>query len=246
MQLLCCPNTWPQDPLPEWQKRTDLGAFFYCWSVAQLLSNSLWPRGLQHIRCPFPSSSPGACSNSCPLSQWCHPTISSSVVPFSSSLKTFPASGSFLMSQLFGQILELQLQHCSFQWIFRTDFVKNWLVWSSCYSRTLKSLLQHRSSKASILWCSAFFMVQCSHPCMTTGKTIALTRQTFVGKVMSLLFNTLSSFVIAFLPRSKYLSISWLLSTSAVILESKKINLSLFPLFPYLFAMNLWDQMTWS
>ena len=84
---------------------------------------------------------------------------------------------------------------------------------------TLKNLLQHYSSKASILWCSAFFIVQLSHPYMTTGKTIALTRWTFVGKVMSLLFNMLSRFVIAFLPRSKLLSISWLQSLSAVILE---------------------------
>ena len=87
---------------------------------------------------------------------------------------------------------------------------------------TLKSLLQHHSSKASILWCSAFFMVQLSHPYMTTGKTIALTRWTFVGKVMSLLFNMLSMLVIAFLPRSKYLLIPWLQSPSAVILEPKK------------------------
>ena len=89
---------------------------------------------------------------------------------------------------------------------------------------TLKSLLQHHSSKASILWYSAFFMVQLSHPYMTTGKTIALTRWTFVGKVMSLLFNMLSRFVIAFLPRSKRLLISWLQSPSAVILEPKKIK----------------------
>ena len=87
---------------------------------------------------------------------------------------------------------------------------------------TLKSLLQCHSSKASILQCSAFFIVQLSHPCMTTGKTIALTRQTFVGKVMSLLFNMLSRFVVAFLPRSKRLLISWLQSPSAVILEPKK------------------------
>ena len=90
--------------------------------------------------------------------------------------------------------------------------------------RTLKSLLQHHSSKASILWCSAFFMVQLSHAYMTTGKTIALTRWTFVGKVMSLLFNMLSRLVIAFLPRSKRLLISWLQSPSAVILEPKKIK----------------------
>ena len=87
---------------------------------------------------------------------------------------------------------------------------------------TLRSLLQHHSSKASILQCSAFFMVQLSHPYMTTGKTIALIIQTFVGKVISLLFNMLSRFVIAFLPRSKYLLISWLQSLSAVILEPKK------------------------
>ena len=87
---------------------------------------------------------------------------------------------------------------------------------------TLKSLLQHHSSKASILRCSAFFIVQLSHPCMTTGKTIALIRRTFVGKVMSLLFNMLSRLVITFLTRSKRLLISWLQSPSAVILEPKK------------------------
>ena len=89
---------------------------------------------------------------------------------------------------------------------------------------TLKSLFQHHSSKASVLQCSAFFTVQLSHPYMTTGKTIALTRRTFVGKVMSLLFNMLSRFVIAFLPKSKRLLISWLQSPSAVILEPKKIK----------------------
>ena len=89
---------------------------------------------------------------------------------------------------------------------------------------TLKSLLQHHSLKASILQCSAFFIVQLSHPYMTTGKTIALTRRTFVGKVMSLLFNMLSRLVITFLPRSKCLLISWLHSSSAVILEPPKIK----------------------
>ena len=91
---------------------------------------------------------------------------------------------------------------------------------------TLKSLLQQHSSKGSILWYSAFFIVQLSHPCMTTGKTIALTRQTFVGKVMSLLFNMLSRLVITFLPRSKCLLISWLQSPSAVILEPPKNKVS--------------------
>ena len=89
---------------------------------------------------------------------------------------------------------------------------------------TLKSLLQHHSSKASILRCSAFFIFQLSHPYMTTGKTITLTRQTFVGKVMSVLFNMLSRLVTAFLPRSKRLFISWLQSPSAVFLEPPKIN----------------------
>ena len=107
---------------------------------------------------------------------------------------------------------------------------------------TLKSLLQYHSWKASILRHSALFMVQFSHPYMTTGKTIALIRQTFVSKVMSLLFNMLSRFVIAFLPRSEHLLISWLKSPSAVILEPKKQSLSLFPLFPHLFAMKWWNQ----
>ena len=99
--------------------------------------------------------------------------------------------------------------------------------------RTFKSLLQHHSSKASILQCSAFFIVQLSHPYMTTGKTIALTRWTFVSKVMSLLFNMLSRLAIAFLPRSKNLLISWLQSPSVVILEPKSLSL-----FPQLFAMK--------
>ena len=101
-----------------------------------------------------------------------------------------------------------------------------WMDWLDLLAvqGTLKSLLQHHSSKASILWCSAFFMVQLSHPYMTTGKTIALTRWTFVGKVMSLLFNMLSRLVIIFLPRSKRLLISWLQSPSAVILEPRNIK----------------------
>ena len=110
---------------------------------------------------------------------------------------------------------------------------------------TLKSLLYHHSSKPSILWHSAFFMVQLSHPYMTTGKTTALTRQTFVGKAMSLLFTMLSRLVIAFLPRRNCLLISWLQSPSAAILEPKTIK-SLFPLFPHLFTMKWWDWMPWS
>ena len=103
---------------------------------------------------------------------------------------------------------------------------------------TLSSLLQHHSSKASILWCSAFFMVQLSYPYLTTGKTIALTIQTFVGKVMSLLFNILSRLVITFLPRSKHLLISWLQSPSLVILEPKKIVCHCFYCFPIYLPWN--------
>ena len=103
---------------------------------------------------------------------------------------------------------------------------------------TLKSLLQHHSSKASVLQHSAFFTVQLSYPYMTTGKTIALTRWTFVGKAMSLLLNMLPRLVIIFLPRSKHLLISWLQSPSAVILEPPKIKSDMFPLFPHLLAMK--------
>ena len=118
------------------------------------------------------------------------------------------------------KVLELQLQHHSLQNIPELIFRMDWLDLLAVQG-TLKSLLQHHSSKASVLRRSAFFTVQLSHPYMTTGKTIALTRQTLVGKVMSLLLNILSRLVITFLPRSKRLLISWLQSPSAVILEPK-------------------------
>ena len=111
-----------------------------------------------------------------------------------------------------------KLQHHSFQWILTIDFFQDWLVWFPCYPRDFQE-----SSPASILRCSAFFMVQLSHPYMTTGKTTVLTIWTFVSKVMSFLFNMLSRFVIAFLLRSKCLLIPWLQSPSAVILEPQKI-----------------------
>ena len=113
--------------------------------------------------------------------------------------------------------------------MFRVDFLQDWLVWSPC---CLRSLLQHHSLKASILWSSAFFMVQLSHPHMTTGRTTALTTQTFVNKEMSLFFDMLSRFPIPFLPRSKRLLISWLQSPSAVILEPKKIRSVIVSTFP--------------
>ena len=174
---------------------------------------------------PCPSPTPRACSNPCPLSQWCHPTISSSVIPFSSHLQSFPASGSFPMSQFFAS--GSQSIGASASASVLPINIQDWfaLGWTGSRAQgTLRGLLQHHSSKVSILWCSAFFMVQLSHPYMTTGKTIALTRQTFVDKVMSLLFHMLIRFIAAFLPRRNHLLISWLQSPSAVILEPKKIK----------------------
>ena len=193
-----------------------------------VVSDSLRPHGLQHVRLPCPSPTLGAYSNSCTLSQWCHPTISSSVILFSSHLQSFPASGSFPMSQFsshqvakywsFSFSISPSNEHSGLI-SFRMDRLDLLAV-----QGTLGSLLQHHSSKASIFWHFAFFIVQISHPYMTTGKTTALTRWTFVGKVMSLLFNMLSRFVINFLPRSKCLLISWLQSPSAVIFEPKKVK----------------------
>ena len=143
--------------------------------------------------------------------------------PFLLPPSSFPESGSFPIVGSSHQVAGvLELQHQS--WIFRPHFFQDWLVDLLAAQGTLKSLFQHHNSKASILWCSAFFTVQLSHPYMTTGKTIALTIWTFVSKMMSLLFNTLSRFVKAFLPRSKCLLISWLQSLSLVILEPKKIK----------------------
>ena len=171
------------------------------------MSNSLWPHGRQHARLPCPSPAPGGCSNSCPANWWCHPIISSSVIPFSSCLQSLPASESFPVSQFFASgcqnigvlasasVLPVDIQ----DWFpLRIDWFDLLAVQGS-----LKSLLKHHSSKASILCLSAFFIVQLSHPYMTTGKTIALSRWTFVGKVMSLLFTMLCRLVIAFLPKSK-------------------------------------------
>ena len=198
----------------------------FCFSSSVQFSHSLRPHGLQHARLPCSSPTPRVYLDSCPLSQWCHPTISSSVVPFSSCLQSFPASRSFPTSQFFtsgGQ----SIGSFSFSISPSNEYsrlISFWIDWFDLLAvqGTLKSLLQHHSSKASILQCSAFFIVQLSHPHMTSGKTIALTRWIFVGKVMSLLFNMLSRFVIAFLPRSKCLLISWLQSPSAVILDPQK------------------------
>ena len=169
------------------------------------MSDSLWPHESQHARNPCLSTTPGVHSNSCPSSRWCHLAISSSVVPFSSCPQSLPASESFPMSQLFawgGQSTGVSASAS----VLPMN-TQDWLDLLAVQG-TLKSLLQHHNSKAAILQRSAFFIVQLSHPYMTTGKTIVLTRWTFVGKVMSPLFNMLSRLVISFLPRSKHLLIS--------------------------------------
>ena len=192
------------------------------------MSHSLQPHGLQHVRPPCPSPTPGVYSNSCSLSRWCHPTTSSSVIPFSSHLQSFPESESFQMSQLVTSGGHKSWSFSfnispSYEYSGLISFKIDWLDLLAVQG-SLKSLFQHHSSKASILRCSAVFIVQLSHPYMTTGKTIALTRRTFLGKVMSLYFNVLARLVIDFLPRSKHLLISWLQSPSAVILEPQKIK----------------------
>ena len=194
-----------------------------------VVSDSLPSHGLQHARLPCPSTTPGDYSNLCPLSQWCHTTLSSFVVPFSSCLQSFPASGSFPMGQFFtsgGLTIGVSASISVLPMNIQTELISFRMDWLDLLAvqRTLKNLLQHHSLKASILQCTAFFIVQLSHPYMTTGKTLALTRWTFVSKVMSLFFNTLPRFVIAFLPQSKRLLISWLQSSSAVILKPKKIK----------------------
>ena len=163
-------------------------------SVAQLCL-TLQPQGLSHARLPCPSPSSKACSNSYPLSQWCYPTILSSVIPFS-CLQSFPASGSFLMNWLFSSGSQSFIISPSSEYSGLISFGTDWFNLLAVQG-TLQSLLQHHCSKASVFQHSALFMVQISHPYMTTGKTIVLSVWIFVSKVMSLLFNNLSRFVIA-------------------------------------------------
>ena len=171
---------------PPYTAHFTFGSIQFSHSV---VSDSLWPHGLQHTRPPCSSPNPRVYSNPSPLSQWCDPTIPSSVVPFSSCLQSFPASGSFPVSQFFtsgGQNYQSfsssnspSNEHSGLI-SFRMDSLDLLAV-----QGTLKSLLQHHNLKASILRRSVFLIVQLSHPYMTTGKTLGLTRRTFVGKVMS-------------------------------------------------------------
>ena len=186
-----------------------------------VVSNSLQPHELQHVRLPCPSPTPEAYSNCCPSSWWCRPAISS---PFPPTLHLF-------QYQVFSNESVLCIRwpkYWSFSFSISPSKEYSGLIslridWLDLLAvqATLKSLFQHHSSKASIFQCSAFFTVQLSHPYMTTAK-IALTKWAFFGKLVSLLFNVLSRFVITFLLRNKCLLISWLQSPSAVILEAKK------------------------
>ena len=153
-----------------------------CWIV----SDSLWPHRLQHTRFSCPSLSPGICSSSCPLSWWCYLTITASASLFF-CLQSFPASESFPMSQLFasdGQSVEASASASVLSMNIQNRFPLRLIGLISLRQGNLKSLLQHHSLKASVFWCSAFFMVQLSHLYLTTGKTIALTIWAFVSKVL--------------------------------------------------------------
>ena len=196
-------------------------------SVAQSCPTLCNPHGLQHARPPCPSPTPGV------YSTHVH-SVGDAIQP--SPLLSSPSPPAFNLSHhqgLFQWVSSLHRwpKYWSFSFSISPSneysrlisFRMDWLHLLAVQG-TLKSLLQYHSSKASILLCSAFFIVQLSHPYTTTGKTIALTSQTFVGKVISLLFNVLSRLVITFLPRSKHLLISWLQSPSAVILEPLKIK----------------------
>ena len=191
------------------------------------MSNSLLPHGLQHTRLPRPSPTPGAYSNLCPLSRWCHPTISSSVVPFSSRLQ------SFLVSFSSESALRIRWpKYWSFSFSINPSkeysdwFPLGWTGLISLQSKGLSRIFYNTAVQKHQFFGTQLSLVQLSHLYMTTGKTIALTKWTFVGKVMSLLFNMLSRLVIAFLPRSKHLLISWLQSPSAVILEPPQNKVS--------------------
>ena len=176
------------------------------------MSDSLWPHGPQHIRLPCPSPTPRAYSNSCPLSQWCHPTHLILCHPLLLLPSIFPNirvfSNESVLCIKWPKDWSFSFNNSpSNEYSGLISFRIGWLDLLAVQG-TLKSLHQHHSSKASVLQRSTFSMVQLSYPYVTTGKIIALTRWTFVDKIMSLLFNMLSRLVIAFLPRSKRLLIS--------------------------------------
>ena len=168
-----------------------LSLYLFSCSVT---SDSLWSHGLQHTRLPYPSPTPGACSNSCPLSWWCHPTILSNVVPFSSCLQSFLASGSFPMSQFFtsgGQSIGASASASVLPMNIQDWFPLGWTGWISLQSKGLSRVFLQHCVRKHQFFGTQFSLWSNSHPYMTTGKTTALTKWTFVGKVMSLFFNML-------------------------------------------------------
>ena len=211
-------------------------------SCSVFVANSLWPHGPQHARPPHPSPSPGTCPSSCSLHQWCHPAISSSDTLFSFCPQSFPASWTFPVSHLFtsddqntgasasASVLLVNIQDWS---LLRLTVLLSLLskgLWGVFFSTTVQRI-------NSLVFC--LFTVQLSQPSMTTGKTIALTIWTSVGRVMSPLFSMLSRFVITVLPRSNRLLISWLRSLSPVILEPmKRKSVTTFTVFPFYLPCN--------
>ena len=178
-----------------------------------VVSNSLQSHEPQHARFPCPSPTPRVHPNPCPSSWWCHPTISSSVIPFSSCLQSFPASGSFPVNWFFtwgGQSIGVSASASVLPINIQDWFPLGWTGWISLQSKGLSRVFSNITVQNINSSALSFLLVQPSHPYMTTEKTIALTRWTFVSKAMSLLFNMLSRLVITFLSRSKHLLISWL------------------------------------
>ena len=172
------------------------------------MSDSLWALELQHARPPCPSPTPRVYPNSCPSSRWCHPAVSSSVIPFSSCPQSFPASGSFPMSQLLawgGQRIGVSASTSVLPINTQDWSPLECPGWISLQSKWLSRVFSNTTVQKHQFFSTQLSMVQLSHPYMTTGKTIALTRQIFVGKVMFQFFNMPSRLVITFLPRSKHL-----------------------------------------
>ena len=173
----------------KWNSKSTLVKVIFCekkqFSLVAQSCPTLWCHELQHARPPCSSPTPGVYSNSCLSSQWCHPAISSSVIPSSSCSQSLPASGSFPMSQLFtlgSQSIGLSISASVLPMNTQDWSPLGWIGWISLSPRDSQEPSQHHSSKGSILRCSAFFTVQLSHPYMTTGKTIALTRRTLLAK----------------------------------------------------------------
>ena len=225
MKLNCCINILSRGMEPAgWVDRKGFWRNWltWLWKFSQFscsaMSDSLRRHEPQHARPPCPSPIPRVYPNSCPLSWWCHPTISSSVIPLSSCSQSFPASGPFQMSQLFasgGQSIGVSASTSVLPMNTQDWSPLGWTDWISLQSRGLTRVFSNTTVqrhqfffRKRILLHSAFFVVQLSHPYMTTGKTTALTWQTFVDEVLSLLFNMLSRLVITFLPRSKFSSVS--------------------------------------